>query len=140
MNDDLYDCPVPTEELTQLLSKDKSQHTPGPWESHKMKTLKDGGSIYNPEDLEETYLEDGTPYMEIVTHHYPKSGFNITGYMSEADARLMAAAPDLLYALKLSKDHLEFIKHNTYERDVAIIEKRVYDVTNDAINKAEGKI
>ena len=54
-----------------------SEHTPGPWR----------------------YKADGGNYMRIFCHNDEGWGDNLCGYCGEANARLIAAAPDLLEAL-----------------------------------------
>lgn len=69
-----------------------SQHTPGPW---RIEFPEISGRCPT--------LHDGTPYIEISGGcGYPGGadpGFQTTAYLSEADARLIAAAPELLEAL-----------------------------------------
>lgn len=62
-------------------------HTPGPWR------------YFDPTGdntrTSETYFEVAAG------SGYTPEGFNLTGFVNEADARLCAAAPDLLAALRL---------------------------------------
>jgi hypothetical protein len=67
-------------------------HTPGPWELPVMEGLTDRGDNYR-------YLIAGKGYYESETG----GGFCLSGFMSDSDANLIVAAPDLLDALKLLK-------------------------------------
>ena len=67
-----------------------AQHTPAPW------------SFTN-----EPY-DDGTPYISVFAgKRHSGDGFNICGIIRPEDARLIAAAPDLLAALQDCADDLE---------------------------------
>jgi hypothetical protein len=66
-------------------------HTPGPW------------------DLTADPYDDGTPYFRIkagdpYSDDQSWMGFHIDAIMREPDARLIAAAPDLLKALEIIRD------------------------------------
>lgn len=58
-----------------------SKHTPGPWRFS-------------------SHPHDGN-YMRIHCSSDPNEGDNLRGYCGEANARLIAAAPDLLSALEM---------------------------------------
>jgi hypothetical protein len=90
-------------------------HTPGPWRFRN--PIGD-----NPDPIRGPYFEisggGGSSFVK---------SFNVSGYVSEADARLMASAPDLLAACKnawgcLGPDHpafwhlLDAIKRATMEQ------------------------
>lgn len=68
------------------LSRSELAHTPGPWA------------------LESSPYEDGTPYFKITAGEPyidgEKMGFGFSAIMREADARLIAAAPEMLAALE----------------------------------------
>lgn len=70
----------------------KASHTPGPWH------------------LSSDPYDDGTPYFQIVAGDgffgdvVEPRGFKLNEIMTEADARLIAAAPDLLHALEMVRD------------------------------------
>jgi hypothetical protein len=87
-------------------------HTPGPWECEHMHTSICAGN----QILARVYYGDGRTYAE-----------------SEANAKLMAAAPDLLAALRQIRGEL-CRRHSPFmvETDYAYI--------NAAINKATGKV
>jgi hypothetical protein len=60
-------------------------HTPGPW---RYKSCED------------------TNYMRIYCSNDPSEGDNLRGYCGEANARLIAAAPELLEALRRARPHI----------------------------------
>jgi hypothetical protein len=70
----------------------KAGHTPGPW-----RYLPDGPSCLRTEIRKPNYrtIEAGHGFFGDGGH-----GFELTGYLSEADAMLVAAAPELLAALE----------------------------------------
>ncbi len=59
-------------------------HTPGPWQQHAPRI--DG-------KIDQTYREI------TAWNGFHPEGFGLSGFMSEADARLIAAAPEMLEAL-----------------------------------------
>jgi len=75
-----------------------ASYTPGPWREHAPKI--DG-------IVEQTYrcIVAGCGYFPDENEDEPNSsGFKITTYIKPADARLIAAAPDLLEALQKAAD------------------------------------
>ena len=60
-------------------------HTPGPWQQHAPRI--DG-------KIDQTYREI------TAWNGFHPEGFGLSGFMSEADARLIACAPELLEALR----------------------------------------
>ena len=102
-------------------------HTPGPWR------LDDKTQI--AADLIEGHyhsIEAGCGYLPPDKDH---GGFSLTGYMPEADARLIAAAPDLLAALKCFLQDERFdvaVGGNPIAVDAMLKQAR------DAVSKAEG--
>lgn len=102
-----------------------SKHTPGPWAAHKSQSVL-GGNVY--------YIsqQEGAPY----TPNYSDVCQTVEGEQEEiqlSNANLIAAAPELLEALKNARAELEEIAlseggdpYNNPEM-------------NEAINKAEGK-
>lgn len=62
-------------------------HTPGPWELPVIEGLTDLGDNYR-------HLTAGKGYYESETGR----GFTLSGFMSDSDANLIVAAPDLLEA------------------------------------------
>lgn len=69
-----------------------SQYTPGPWRDFAPKV---NGEI------KEVYREIAAG-CEFFDFEDPSRGFGITGYISPANSRLIAAAPDLLAAAKVA--------------------------------------
>lgn len=67
-------------------AEDQTAHTPGPWWLRQDHTPADPYGHYHHT------IEAG--------HGYSGNGFNLGGIVSPADARLIAAAPDLLEALR----------------------------------------
>lgn len=70
------------------------EHTPAPW---RKKDLSDIGEDFGPK----TYwqIKGGAGYLGLVAGTHDK-GFSVTGYMTEADASMIEAAPDLAEALQ----------------------------------------
>ncbi len=66
-------------------------HTPGPWREHAPR-------IDDQVDREYRSILGGSGLRG--------SGFELTGFISEADAKLIAAAPDMLTALLRIRSHL----------------------------------
>lgn len=92
-------------------------HTPGPWGAH----IDRHGFVT---------LGAGPVYIR-----GPEDGFNVAGFMSAADARLIAAAPDLLAALEELAHIVEEIEIYGYAPNTAV----TLDRAHAAIAKAKGK-
>jgi len=88
-------------------------HTPGPWRLPYTREVV--GDYYH-------IIEAGDPY---AADEPGISGFHLSGFMSAEDARLIAAAPDLLAAAKIVAADESWGSH-------------AYRVLWDAIAKAEG--
>lgn len=110
-------------------------HTPGPW-------ILDSPAYGEMVDRDYHFIDAGCGYCGD-----GEDGFGLRGYMSLADARLIAAAPDLLEALKLvwaMFDDGRIVRNinNDGREDWAL---RMLDFTREvqsigaAIAKAEGK-
>jgi len=94
-----------------------AQHTPGHW------------SFTN-----EPY-DDGTPYISVFAgKRHSGDGFNICGIIRPEDARLIAAAPDLLTALRWLR---AFWRPGSYHDTDEV--RRALIASDDAIDKATGK-
>lgn len=79
----------------------KVRHTPAPWR-FSLQQLSDGvrdnGEYINPRTIPDYFeIKSGIGYW---TPDDNSVGFSLTGYMSEANARLIASAPLLLEALE----------------------------------------
>lgn len=87
-----------------------TEHTPGNWSHHwngHYFTIDIGPGDYDP----------------AVAHVHLNHVLNMSKEDAEANARLVSAAPDLLAALKLAKEHSE-------------LEDEVLDIVDAAISKA----
>jgi hypothetical protein len=80
---------------------DMTQHTPGPWTYGPPKT--NSRRVFMPNDTVEITCRGG-PYGGLVAALY-KTNFASPG-MDEANARLIAAAPDMLEVLKRVEESL----------------------------------
>jgi hypothetical protein len=81
-------------------------HTPGPW-----------APSYWGDDDYDVYTADTDQLICSLAQRYDeKTGRGLSGNI-EADARLIAAAPDLLAALKQAKDELITLYEKTYPDD-----------------------
>ena len=97
----------------------KQQHTPGPWEWISNNTLW-GGERGTEEIL--NAADDRKPYgmhSALIEHHWEFE-------TAAANRRLIAAAPELLTALKLIRGHMDTDEYS-------------YEVADAAIKRAEGE-
>jgi hypothetical protein len=100
-----------------------SQHTPGPWrlnlhflDTDLYREIAAGREYFNPQNPQAL------------------TGFSLTGYMSAADARLIAAAPDLLAALRECEARLRAgVERSIFYRG----DKELLQKISAAIAKAE---
>ena len=85
----------------------KAAHTPGPWVAKPPDGGQPSGDLVDLMDRDvrqsEYWFIDGP-------------GDDVHGHMSEADARLIAAAPELLESLIYMRDCAESGEHQTSER------------------------
>ena len=88
-----------------------SKHTPGPWR-------------FEPHSVDSNY-------MLIYCSNTPGEGDNVRGYCGAANARLIAAAPDLLEALRQMCDR--------WEPDCDGADRRMWKAAHAAIAKATGE-
>lgn len=105
----------------QEISEQSSQHTPGPWRL-------DGPSHALVIDEHYHCIDAGSGYYE---EDIPQ-GFEIRGYMSVHDARLIAAAPEMYEALRLLVADVQ--DYPAWNRPCHAV-----DVARAAIAKAEGR-
>ncbi len=114
-----------------------STHTPGPWQLHKSDdTLVIGSDCREVAEACGDYTEEAERpvlqrLVEYLDHH---------GRRMEANARLIAAAPDLLSALKDARESIEALANmvsdaTQFRQDVSDDLARI----NAAIAKAEGQ-
>ena len=93
-----------------------SGHIPGPW-----------GCVTRRGSWDWVVYQASDPNIEICQMFHDDTEFNETG---EANARLIAAAPDLLAALKAMVDR--------WEPDCSGQDRIMWENARDAITKAEG--
>jgi hypothetical protein len=99
------------------------KHTPGPWTA-----------IADP-------YEDGKPYYHIRAGHGSHGdGFSFSGIIPDADARLIAAAPELLAALESTTKMLSFfLRYTTPDWDGSATPTSTIGVARATIAKAKGE-
>jgi hypothetical protein len=102
-----------------------SSYTPGPWREYAP-DIQDVGV-----DKNYRTIAAGCEYLKV------QSGFAITGFVSPADARLIAAAPDLLEALQSLLLECVVAKENSSYATCQIA-KIAIDDARQAIAKATG--
>lgn len=83
----------------------QARHTPGPWKARK--------SAIETSDGDQPWIVQDAEYLEIASLSYTLGPEG----REEADARLIAAAPELLAALMDLTDIAERIKHFNYTHD-----------------------
>lgn len=109
-------------------STTQTQHTPGPWH---MGAGNGSGSIFADEGR--TRLEEGG------TTLYPIATINhALGDEDEANARLIAAAPDLLAALEVAHECLDSILEPTQDDDGNTIPNPLLEQIDAALARARG--
>jgi hypothetical protein len=99
-------------------------HTPGPWKAEM-------GFVVAAEPWDKMYV--ARAYEPQVMEHLgcfgPSQSFNDVADMAAANARLIAAAPEMLEALKAARAELSFFPY---------LEREVERLIEDAIAKATG--
>lgn len=105
-----------------------SKHTPGPWNFSK-----DGAEIF-PETGPNGYVE-----LCRVVGPWDGSKFYDKG-TAKANARLIAAAPDMLLHLKLCRSTIKWLADKEQNSARALAYKTELNGMDKAIAKAEGKI
>ena len=106
-----------------------SKHTPGPWEWYGPNLLC-GGERQSENILNSA--DDGRPYghhAALIEHHWD-------GGVAKANSRLIAAAPDLLEALRSIADCCD---EEHAARDYASRQAEIRGIARAAIAKAEGQ-
>jgi hypothetical protein len=101
---------------------DNAKHTPGPW-----RIVRTSDYTSDPEDTDIQSIEGAngdSVYFTDSGYYRPR----------EADARLIAAAPDLLEALRGVLDHFDPYATPGYEEN-----EQAYEAARDAIRKATGE-
>lgn len=93
-----------------------NKHSPGPWNEHD-------GTIYSREGR------------RIAETAWPENG---TSDEVQGNAALIAAAPDMLEALKSAKAHMDYIANET-KRNWRQSDQTIYELISAAIAKAEGR-
>jgi hypothetical protein len=113
-----------------------STHTPGPWNARRApketEVASVGGIEVSLSRGDQWAIDADDRWIELATVYTSGGEFETT---SEANARLIAAAPDLLAALKDVLDLLdEWMRDNTGSRELELLER-----CEAAIAKAEGQ-
>ena len=111
------------------------KHTPGPWIVGKPAE----GRWLDLERKEDRliYTEDKLHIAE--TFQYQDPCHCATNGTSIANASLIAAAPDMLAALKLAEKYLIKVVVDALMEDCAMHPSRALQIIEETINKAEGK-
>lgn len=103
---------------TEIRTQPAPAFTPGPWEAALVADSYEQRSVYGPNNEHITYVVNGSAIPGRTT----------------ANARLIAAAPDLLEALRPFADMDFLIVGGGSEAVIAMCDR-----ARDALNKAEGK-
>ena len=96
------------------------KHTQGEWKERAKVIL---GCETNEEYRE---INAGDGFYSYVTN----TGFSLTGYVSPADSKLIAAAPDLLEALEFLFEHID------WDKQPFSLRVHGHRITENAIQKA----
>lgn len=109
-----------------------ARHTAGPWQIEFSKSMDITGNIHRVFD------KDRFPTAFVPAWDAAKPGEIDGTDEAKANARLIAAAPDLLDALKLAEGHLEEMRQDARWHPVSHCP--VLDRVRQVIAQAEGKI
>ena len=102
-----------------------SKHTPGPWENAKPVYPWQGPIVVVDDDVPICYVDDNT--------HKGGPSDDATAL---ANARLIAAAPDMLAELKVARDLV--VKWTAYQGNATALHDQYVAPIDDAIAKATG--
>jgi hypothetical protein len=105
------------------------KHTPGPWEFHKNKS---GIAILHPLINKEGDYKGKLGGYHVVIQERQLSPEGIETKLDEADARLIAAAPELLEACKMALDFV--VDHDIKLKVISGLGIKL----NEVITKVEG--
>ena len=110
----------------------KTKHTPGPW------VIKDLDTIYDKRGIKLCYVNDS-----LYTTGVYGGVYNLADYRDErnANARLIAAAPELLEALEASAELLKIIanKLGIVTQGTECDTQVTREIIRKAINRARGE-
>lgn len=88
----------------------KMMHTPGPWRAYEQEHTQNADHSY-------WHIDGGLGYYRPAIGR----GFSVSGIMSEEDATLMAAAPELLEALLALQPYIQnYLEGQVHDPAVAI--------------------
>jgi hypothetical protein len=114
----------------------QEKHTPGPW------------TVTNADHVGEPTEDPSMPPYWFIDggkcHAHESRGFHVSAYMKEADARLIAAAPELLEACQIVLAYLDKLEFGIEDNDpLREIRQRCHAplraALETAISKAEGQ-
>lgn len=108
--------------MTSLTPKDSAGHTPGPWTFSRWDELGDS-RFYVAQADNAPYTPDYSDVATLIAETVSTEGLKI----QEANARLIAAAPDLLEALEKIEALYE------YDASVGDLSTRLYDAKTIAL-------
>lgn len=111
----------------------KNKHTPGPW-TYKLKELSDGvnddGQYINVHTYKDYYsISAGVGYWD---KQNTLSGFELTGYLCEGNAKMLASAPSMFEAIQKALERCR----DTKEPNTDVLLDDIEFILNEAIEKA----
>ena len=137
------DCPNCSADKPSVAPAKAAQHTPGPWQYEGSLNGKDltVARVFPDKSKTELAINGGSGY--VATVHTWASGFIIKGTEAEANARFIAAAPEMLDALQFAAQLIPIarryfpksIKNRdsfTLELTCATIGKAIYNAKGEA--------
>lgn len=122
---------IPSQDVAAPEVRQRS-FTPGPWKEiagHVFAPGQHGANICSVSELRATTTVGYTP-VELGSKDFHEAC---------ANARLIAAAPELLAALKIASDHLHTALNDVHANKQASAILDAFDAINSAITKAEGR-